>query len=122
MDKYIELEAATAIIEEKQKELCPVGRYGRGYVYGSDREKYDAWDEIVDALENIPAADVAPVVYGRWIRPHWRNSNYCCDCSECGGEAMHRDYQWNKNGIYPICPNCGAKMDIEDGGADNEAD
>lgn len=53
---------------------------------------------------------VAPIVHGRWIRPHWKNNNYCCDCSECGGEAMHRDYQWNKNGIYPICPNCGAKM------------
>ena len=53
---------------------------------------------------------VAPIVYGQWIRPHWKNSNYCCDCSKCGGEAMHRDYQWNKNGIYPICPNCGAKM------------
>lgn len=62
MDKYIKQEAAIAIIEEKQKELCPIGRYGRGYVYGSDREKYDAWDEIIDALENIPAADVAPVV------------------------------------------------------------
>ena len=61
MDKYIKLEAAVAIIEEKQKELCPVGRYGRGYVYGSDREKYDAWEEIVDALENIPSADVVPV-------------------------------------------------------------
>nr|DAR47086.1 MAG TPA: zinc-ribbon domain protein [Caudoviricetes sp.] len=58
-----------------------------------------------------PTADVAPVVYGRWIRPHWKNNNYCCDCSECGGEAMHRDYQWHKNGVYPICPNCGAKMD-----------
>lgn len=66
MDEYIAREAAIAIIEEKQKELCPVGRYGRGYVYGSDREKYDAWDEIIDALENIPAADVAPVVRGRW--------------------------------------------------------
>lgn len=53
---------------------------------------------------------IAPIVYGQWIRPHWKNSNYCCDCSKCGGEAMHRDYQWNKNGIYPICPNCGAKM------------
>ena len=62
MDEYIKREVAIAIIEEKQKELCPVGRYGRGYVYGSDREKYDAWDEIIDALENIPAADVAPVV------------------------------------------------------------
>nr|DAR47083.1 MAG TPA: hypothetical protein [Caudoviricetes sp.] len=63
MAEYIKLEDAIAIIEEKQKELCPVGRYGRGYVYGSDRDKYDAWDEIVDALENISAADVAPVVW-----------------------------------------------------------
>lgn len=64
-------------------------------------------------IANIPAADVAPVVHGRWIRPHWKNSNYCYDCSECGGEAMHRDYQWAKDGIYPICPNCGARMDGE---------
>lgn len=63
MDEYIKLEDAIAVIEEKQKELCPVGRYGRGYVYGSDREKYDSWDEIIDALENIPSADVAPVVW-----------------------------------------------------------
>lgn len=70
-------------------------------------------------IEILPVADVAPVVHGRWIRPHWKNNNYCCDCSECGGEAMHRDYQWNKNGVYPICPNCGAKMD---GGADHADD
>lgn len=62
-------------------------------------------------LVNFPAADVEPVRHGCWVRPHWKNSNYCYDCSECGGEAMHRDYQWEKNGIYPICPNCGAKMD-----------
>lgn len=66
--------------------------------------------ETREAIQKLPAADVAPVVHGRWIRPHWKNSNYCCDCSECGGEAMHRDYQWHKNGIYPICPNCGARM------------
>ena len=72
--------------------------------------------DAIDIIEDAPAADVAPVVHGRWIRPHWKNNNYCCDCSECGGEAMHRDYQWNKNGVYPICPHCGAKMD---GGADH---
>ena len=76
--------------------------------------------DAIDIIEDAPAADVAPVVHGRWIRPHWKNNNYCCDCSECGGEAMHRDYQWNKNGVYPICPHCGAKMDGErkDGGDD----
>lgn len=58
--------------------------------------------------------DYAPVRYGKWIRPRWKNSDYCCDCSECGREAMHRDYQWDKNGIYSICPNCGAKMDKEE--------
>lgn len=74
------------------------------------------WEEIEEAIDAAPTADVVPVVHGKWIRPHWKNSNYCCDCSECGGEAMHREYQWNKKGIYPICPWCGAKMD---GGADN---
>ena len=58
--------------------------------------------------------DFAEVVHGRWIRPHWKNNNYCCNCSECGGEAMHTDYQWDKNGIYPLCPNCGAKMAREE--------
>lgn len=62
-------------------------------------------------LMKIPAADVAPVVHGRWVSPHWNNSNYCCNCSECGGEAMHKEYRWNSKGIYPTCPNCGARMD-----------
>ena len=70
--------------------------------------------ELENALNRIPAADVAEVRHGKWIQPHWKNSNYCCDCSECGREAMHADYQWDKNGIYPICPNCGAKMDKEE--------
>lgn len=54
MSRPIDVEKAVEIIEAKQKELCPVGRCGRNYVYGSDREKYDAWEEIIDALENLP--------------------------------------------------------------------
>ena len=69
----------------------------------------------MEIVASPPAADVVPVVHGKWIRPHWKNSDYCCDCSECAGEAMHREYQWNKKGIYPFCPKCGAKMD---GGAE----
>lgn len=109
MDEYIKREAAIAIIEEKQKELCPVGRYGRGYVYGTDREKYDAWDEIIDALENIPSADVAPVVHGRWVDGK---------CSNCGVDIPTDDAH---DAIFEnecrFCYYCGAKMD----GGDSDA-
>lgn len=84
-------------------------------VLAGDNDAAACFRDCIDLLDSIPTADVAPVVHGRWIRSHWKNSNYCCDCSECGEEAMHRDYQWDKNGIYPICPNCGAKMNKEDG-------
>ena len=113
MAEYIEREAAIAIIEKKQKELCPVGRYGRGCVYGLDREKYDAWDEIIDALENVPAVDVAPVVHGRWevIEVLTDDIQTAARCNICG-ELI----SWfGKFSVY--CPNCGAKMD---GGADHE--
>lgn len=113
MDEYFKREAAIAIIEEKQKELCPVGRYGRGYVYGSDREKYDAWDEIIDALENIPAADVAPVVHGRWA--HLGGDEWCC--SACGF-VITTEGSWDKP-TKKYCEDCGAKMD---GGDSDEAD
>lgn len=73
---------------------------------------YPSW--YAERIKALPAADVVPVVRAEWVNPHWRNSDYCYDCSNCGGEAMHREYQWNKKGIYPICPNCGAKMDKED--------
>lgn len=112
MAEYIKLEDAIAIIEEKQKELCPVGRYGRGYVYDSDREKYDAWDEIIDALENVPAADVAPVVNGLWKHlggDEW----YCPVC----GFVITTEGSWDKP-TKKYCEDCGAKMD---GGAEHEA-
>ena len=100
MAEYIEREAAIAVIEEKQKELCPVGMYSRHAVYGSDREKFDAWEEIIEAIEAIPAADVQPVRHGRWIKRGWSTV-----CSECG-----EDYAFAKRNY---CPNCGAKMDKE---------
>ena len=108
MAEYITKEKAVEIIEQRQKELCPVGRYGRNYVYGSDREKYDAWEEIIDEIENMDAADVAEVRHGRW------NSNgIALVCSECGRAfgivEMFAHY----------CPWCGARMGEED---EHEAD
>ena len=69
----------------------------------------------MEIVASPPAADVVPVVYGKWVHPHWKNSDFCYDCSVCGSEAMHQEYKWSDKKIYPICPACGAKMD---GGAE----
>lgn len=58
-------------------------------------------------IEALPAADVAPVVHGRWVF----GGDGCVICSRCNEEESndnHRNY----------CPNCGAKMG---GGATDDA-
>lgn len=104
MDEYVKRAAIMKF--PIRKDHCDKERANEHFIFGVE--------SVLEYVENLPAADVAPVVNGKWIRPHWKNNNYCCDCSECGGEAMHRDYQWDKNGIYPICPNCGARMDYKE--------
>lgn len=65
-------------------------------------------------IEALPAADVAPVVHGRW-EPHDRafgdNFLVCSKCQFVSEDKATRRY-------YHYCPNCGAKMD---GGATNDA-
>lgn len=61
-------------------------------------------------IEALPAADVAPVVNGRWIetpRLYYGAKQY--ECSLCCSDTF-----WNKHSItvkYPHCPNCGCRMD-----------
>lgn len=59
-------------------------------------------------IENFPAADVTPVVHGKWITDgdgyHWTYN-----CSIC---AWKDGYPFNER--HNFCPNCGAKMDLED--------
>lgn len=68
-------------------------------------------------LDEIPAADAAPVVHGRW-EPCFDENCKCRwgfgKCSNCGQE-----YYAHAINYYKYCPNCGAKMD---GGADDAAD
>ena len=100
---YIEKDEALAIIENRQRELCPMGRYSRNAVYGSDREAFDNWQEILDEIEAIPSADVASVRHGRWVK----QDDYSC-CSGCGQSIADECVPW-----FKFCPNCGAIMDLE---------
>lgn len=104
---YIEKDEALAIIENKQKEICPMGRYSRNAVYGSDREAFDNWQEILDAIEAIPSADVAQVRHGEWEIVVGSNGNEYMVCTCC---RVSQDL----TGVFTYCPNCGAKMDLND--------
>ena len=105
MDEYIKREAALREIEQ----INPVD-YGAMWDYEAHHYAGECLRDCKEAIDSVPAADVAPVVRAEWVNPHWRNSYYCYDCSNCGGEAMHRIYRWRDEKIYPICPNCGARM------------
>ena len=68
-----------------------------------------AWNSAINALRNMPSADVAPVVHGRWIEQEKYTFGTMYDCSICGDRILDNGHSWN------YCPNCGAKMDGGDG-------
>lgn len=83
-------------------------------------------EEFAEYLYELPAADVAPVVYGLWMpireseMTGWDPAVAGRDpiggyiCSACKEEAV---YDCNDEFVLSkYCPNCGAKMD---GGAGN---
>ena len=63
------------------------------------------------AIGKLPAADVAPVVHGRWIEKTVPEGCRYFECSNCGA---HENRHTAIKGYY--CWRCGAKMD---GGEDN---
>ena len=80
----------------------------RPYGHEDDGIPYDV---LVADIRDMPAADVAPVVHGRWVHEHISEGYAWVMCSEC--EAVIHKILINKRLNY--CPNCGAKMD---GGAE----
>ena len=63
--------------------------------------------DLCDTFGDIPAADVAPVVHGRWIEQEKYTFGVMYDCSICDNRILDNGHSWN------YCPNCGAKMDKE---------
>ena len=64
-------------------------------------------DCIARDISELPDADVAEVVHGRWIwneegEIDWEQFYRCSNCGD-------KEY-WESN----FCPNCGAKMDLEE--------
>lgn len=71
------------------------------------------WDTVgvVSLVANQPAADVAPVRRGRWVRVGDGTT-----CSECLAGMKRTDgiqTEWVDLSMMLFCPKCGSKMDKE---------
>lgn len=73
----------------------------------------DPCGAAVEAVLSVPAADVAPVVYGRWV--HLGGDEWCC--SACGF-VITTEGSWDKP-TKKYCEDCGAKIDGGDGDAES---
>ena len=99
MSDYIEREAVLAYPIRKDK--CDRKHANEHFILGIE--------SVIEFVENLPAADVAPVRHGRWIKPvPGDGENYCSVC--------HAEQPWFYGyGYYEpdYCPSCGARMDKE---------
>lgn len=95
MTEYIEREAISEEIRKYYYKNPPNSSYGEGFDRGLDR----AQRAILDA----PAADVAPVVHGRWLYGDYYDIGDVCSECDWDSQMTHPSYRY--------CPNCGARMD-----------
>lgn len=96
MTEYIEREAAVKVAEKY------------GLANGSALGRHTGLaDCIASEIADIPAADVAPVVHGRWVCVDTDTEQFFL-CNRC----KKKEY-WESN----YCPNCGCRMD----GGDSDA-
>lgn len=126
MAEYIEREALRDSVESIDWYSVYRGKLTTGA--NSENALYNA-NDIYSAIDNAPAADVAPVRHGRWIMKHKHRGGFrrytgiddmgephtiTVDerveyddryCSECGKQSA--------DNFLNYCPNCGAKMDLE---------
>lgn len=105
MAEYVRRDDALCALEQ----INPVD-YGAMWDYEAHHYAGECLRDCKEAIDSIPAADVAPVVHGRWISflggDHIMPERYY-RCSRCGRVESRRQ---------PYC-HCGAKMD----GGDSDA-
>lgn len=63
-------------------------------------------EDAADCIRYMDAADVAPVVHGRWLYGDYYDIGDVCSECDWDSQITHPSYRY--------CPNCGAKMDKEE--------
>ena len=104
MAEYIEREQAIKCAEESYKtwNLITAAADGAREV-NQCYKMQELCKTIGEVFKIVPAADVAPVVHGRWVY-----HNFDTICSECRKSAIFDE--WGQQAETEFCPHCGAKM------------
>lgn len=95
---------ANNLIEEIREERCYNCRN-----FKDMKCDYCGTADYIYMIEDMPTADVVPVVHGHWIEKEKYSFGIMYDCSLCDNRILDNGYSWN------YCPNCGAKMDEKEG-------
>ena len=100
MAEYVKRDDALCALEQ----INPVD-YGAMWDYEARHYAGECLRDCKEAIENIHAADVAPVIHAQWIGSKYdpETGDYMEKCSHCG--VFSREY-WK-----PHCSECGALMD-----------
>lgn len=64
-------------------------------------------EDVICEVDAQTAADVAPVVHGRWVSVAGKRDRICSRC-------LHNEPYKNADDdaeVFEFCPHCGAKMD-----------
>lgn len=80
-----------------RKDHCDKEHANEHFIFGVE--------SVLEYVESLPAADVAPVVHGRWA--HLGGDEWCC--SACGF-VITTEGSWDKP-TKKHCEDCGARMD-----------
>lgn len=106
MTEYIEREAAVNTISEIVPSMSmPDGSGEDDFLVLTAQEMCAG---CIEEIRKIPAADVIPVVHGKWIRKGYVCGENEWECSNCG------ETEWRTSSSrMKYCMFCGARMDGE---------
>ena len=101
MDEYISRETLLKAVE-KMDRLDEETKTKYEY----DKEGY------ILLIQNAPASNVEEAKHGHWeeIKTGENLYDYCFKCSNCNNETPPNSFVVSPD----YCPNCGAKMDLEE--------